>query len=427
MAAMMMNGTTPARRLQEEADVGVAAVIMCYRNLLRQEKNAARDKAEMFEEAVATIEKKKFEAQRQFVQDDAATQVQKMFEALLRVPAPEVASQPKISISGMEREADPADSMLKGTDVLRDLLGFSLTVAPSTVKGAGNGVILNGQASIGSVVALFPGTVYLPEHYKKPEHMREIAGNVYARARFDSAIIDAKNERPTPRNQLAVAHMINHPPSGEAPNVMPFSFDFPITEPFTSDEFRPLIPNSFVEQPSRLAMFGKRTLVHGLAFIASTDIKDGQELFLNYRYNPNNPLPDWYTPCPTNKMASQAGAKARNKKCLYVGGLDRQVTQEILYAAFVPFGPVKEVQIPSANQSHGGARGYGFVEFEEEEDAQAALDNMDDAELFGKTLRVTIAKPERARLGSNKPVWAEIEETQDVITPEDAPTDAPSS
>lgn len=36
-----------------------------------------------------------------------------------------------------------------------------------------------------------------------------------------------------------------------------------------------------------------------------------------------------------------------NRRCLYVGGLTRQVTEQVLHAAFVPFGPIKEIQIPS--------------------------------------------------------------------------------
>jgi hypothetical protein len=43
---------------------------------------------------------------------------------------------------------------------------------------------------------------------------------------------------------------------------MPLAFDFPPDEPFTTPEFQRLIPNSFVELPSRLAMFGRRALVH---------------------------------------------------------------------------------------------------------------------------------------------------------------------
>jgi RNA recognition motif-containing protein len=37
-------------------------------------------------------------------------------------------------------------------------------------------------------------------------------------------------------------------------------------------------------------------------------------------------------------------AKPRN--LLYVGGLENEVTEDILFAAFVPFGPLRSVQIP---------------------------------------------------------------------------------
>lgn len=95
-----------------------------------------------------------------------------------------------------------------------------------------------------------------------------------------------------------------------------------------------------------------------------------------------------------------------DKRALYVGGLDNQVTEQALYTAFVPFGPIKSVQIPLDYRTQR-AKGFGFVEFEDEADAKAAIDNMDESELFGRTLRVTIAKPDRPKLGSFKPVWAE--------------------
>ncbi|KAE8910712.1 hypothetical protein PF005_g9173 [Phytophthora fragariae] len=101
-----------------------------------------------------------------------------------------------------------------------------------------------------------------------------------------------------------------------------------------------------------------------------------------------------------------------DKRALYVGGLDKQVTEQGLYTAFVPFGPIKGVQIPM-EYSTQRSKGFGFVEFEDEADARAAIDNMDESELFGKTLRVSIAKPDRPKLGSKKPVWAEADEAAD--------------
>jgi peptidyl-prolyl isomerase E (cyclophilin E) len=37
---------------------------------------------------------------------------------------------------------------------------------------------------------------------------------------------------------------------------------------------------------------------------------------------------------------------ARVKNSLYVGGLEEEVTEDILFAAFVPFGPLRSVNIP---------------------------------------------------------------------------------
>lgn len=46
-----------------------------------------------------------------------------------------------------------------------------------------------------------------------------------------------------------------------------------------------------------------------------------------------------------------------------------------MLAAFIPFGEVKEVTIP-LDAGTGKKRGFGFVEFEEADDAAEARDNM---------------------------------------------------
>ena len=51
------------------------------------------------------------------------------------------------------------------------------------------------------------------------------------------------------------------------------------------------------------------------------------------------------------------------------------------------------------------AKGFGFVEFETEEDCAAALENMHGAELYGKVLRCNIAKPMANKNVSGMAVW----------------------
>ncbi|NXS38870.1 PPIE isomerase, partial [Pomatostomus ruficeps] len=43
------------------------------------------------------------------------------------------------------------------------------------------------------------------------------------------------------------------------------------------------------------------------------------------------------------------------------------------------------------------------------QDAAAAIDNMNESELFGRTIRVNLAKPMRIKEGSSRPVWSDDE------------------
>ncbi|XP_048006058.1 peptidyl-prolyl cis-trans isomerase [Leguminivora glycinivorella] len=99
-------------------------------------------------------------------------------------------------------------------------------------------------------------------------------------------------------------------------------------------------------------------------------------------------------------------SKPNSKRTIYVGGLSEEVNEKILNAAFVPFGELVDVQIPLDYETEKH-RGFAFIEFENAEDALAAIDNMNDSELFGRTVRVNIAAPQRIKEGSTRPVWSE--------------------
>ncbi|PYH44849.1 RNA-binding protein [Aspergillus saccharolyticus JOP 1030-1] len=102
--------------------------------------------------------------------------------------------------------------------------------------------------------------------------------------------------------------------------------------------------------------------------------------------------------------------KARLKCTIYVGGLDQAVTMQTLAEAFVPFGEVVDItlpkpDLPNSNETH---RGFGYVEFDLPEDAKEAIDNMDGSELYGRTIKVAAAKPQRESnegLGSKTAIW----------------------
>jgi hypothetical protein len=58
-----------------------------------------------------------------------------------------------------------------------------------------------------------------------------------------------------------------------------------------------------------------------------------------------------------------AGKGTNKKTTLYVGGLEENVNEAILHSAFIPFGDIKDVNIPLDNTT-GKHRGFGFVEYE---------------------------------------------------------------
>ncbi|XP_053675515.1 peptidyl-prolyl cis-trans isomerase E [Anopheles nili] len=97
---------------------------------------------------------------------------------------------------------------------------------------------------------------------------------------------------------------------------------------------------------------------------------------------------------------------ANDKRTVYIGGLSEEVTDKLITDAFIPFGDLVDIQMPIDYESQKH-RGFAFIEFENAEDAAAAVDNMNDSELCGRTIRVNTAKPQRIKEGSNRPVWAD--------------------
>jgi len=93
---------------------------------------------------------------------------------------------------------------------------------------------------------------------------------------------------------------------------------------------------------------------------------------------------------------------------LHVAGLDETVTRDVLVGAFGVFGEIRSVDIPIDSQS-GKPRGFGFVEFMDSNDAYDAVDNMDQSELYGRTIRVKFSsrKPPGQLRDPKKAVWAD--------------------
>ncbi len=88
---------------------------------------------------------------------------------------------------------------------------------------------------------------------------------------------------------------------------------------------------------------------------------------------------------------------------IYVGNLQREVTEDELRQAFEAFGKVSTVNILKDKFS-GEPRGFGFVEMVDKTEAEAAISAMNGKELNGRTLNVNEARPktEDKRGGGNR-------------------------
>jgi RNA recognition motif-containing protein len=83
---------------------------------------------------------------------------------------------------------------------------------------------------------------------------------------------------------------------------------------------------------------------------------------------------------------------------LYVGNLAYNTTKESLEQAFAQFGTVTEA-IVVTDRDTGSSRGFGFVTMSSAEEAAAAREGMDGADLEGRRLKVDEAKERTDRGG----------------------------
>lgn len=84
-----------------------------------------------------------------------------------------------------------------------------------------------------------------------------------------------------------------------------------------------------------------------------------------------------------------------DKNKLFVGGLPWSINNDSLKELFAQYGEITEA-IVIIDRDSGRSKGFGFVTFAKEEDAQKALE-MDGKQVEDRTIVVNIAKPREER------------------------------
>ena len=81
---------------------------------------------------------------------------------------------------------------------------------------------------------------------------------------------------------------------------------------------------------------------------------------------------------------------------MYVSNLGFHTTDEDLRKLFAEYGTVTSAKVIT-DRDTGRSRGFGFVEMESEEDANQAMKKLNQKEVEGRVISVTIAREKPAR------------------------------
>lgn len=83
-------------------------------------------------------------------------------------------------------------------------------------------------------------------------------------------------------------------------------------------------------------------------------------------------------------------------KKLFVGSLAWGTTDDTLLAHFSSVGTVASAKVVTDRET-GRSRGFGFVEYENDAEADAAVEKLNNSELDGRQINVNEARPREDR------------------------------
>lgn len=77
---------------------------------------------------------------------------------------------------------------------------------------------------------------------------------------------------------------------------------------------------------------------------------------------------------------------------IYVGNLSYNAVEADIREVFNEYGAVKRIVIPTDRET-GKMRGFAFVDMEEDQDEDTAIQDLNGIEWMGRNLKVNKAKP----------------------------------
>ncbi|KUG27473.1 rna-binding protein [hydrocarbon metagenome] len=89
-------------------------------------------------------------------------------------------------------------------------------------------------------------------------------------------------------------------------------------------------------------------------------------------------------------------------KNIYVGNLPFRASEDNVRDLFAQYGAVSMVKLISDRET-GKPRGFGFVEMDDDAEADAAIEALNGKDYEGRSLKVNEAKPRESK--PRRPAW----------------------
>jgi RNA recognition motif-containing protein len=86
---------------------------------------------------------------------------------------------------------------------------------------------------------------------------------------------------------------------------------------------------------------------------------------------------------------------------IFVGNLDRDVTEEMIRSLFARFGEIDKVAV--MHDRHGISKGFAFVEMPVEAEGTSAIESLNRTMLLDRTLDISQSAPPGGKRGGSKP------------------------
>jgi RNA recognition motif-containing protein len=99
---------------------------------------------------------------------------------------------------------------------------------------------------------------------------------------------------------------------------------------------------------------------------------------------------------PSVELLAECGGVRVSVMNIYVGNLSYGMSESELRDAFAAFGEVSSAKI-LIDRETGRSRGFGFVEMPNQNEAEAAISQLNGKDLGGRALRINEARPRERR------------------------------